>query len=109
MKKAALLLLTGLCGAPSWADVLYDVQITKVYAQSRQESDAHLVQINQALSSACSLNRLYIDFADKELFATALAKHLAGKSVDIIFVTNAAPKNVGGHTAGIQCKLTSIF
>ena len=109
MKKSTILILAGLFAAPSWADVLYDVQITKVYAQSRQESDAHLMQINQTLSSACHLNRLYIDFADKELFATALAKHLAGKNVDIIFVTNAAPKNVGGHTAGIKCKLISIF
>lgn len=90
------------------ADVLYGVQISKVYSQSRLDSDAHLVQVSQAISG-CSGNRLYIDINDKELFSSALANYVAGKNVDMVFFTNGAPKTALGHVAGITCRLVSIF
>lgn len=96
------------CSQATMADVLYGVQITKVYAQSRLDSDANLIQVNQAISG-CYGNRLYIDFDDKELFSSALANYVAGKNVDIIFVTNGEPKNAYGHLSGLTCRLVSIF
>ena len=104
-----LCLALSFVAGPAWADVLWGVQITKLYAQSRLESNAHLIKINRTLSSVCNGDRLYIDIADKELFATALARHLDGKPVDLIFVTNASPKTAAGHVDNIPCKVLSIF
>jgi hypothetical protein len=79
-----------------------------VYAQSRLDSEANLIQVSQTLTG-CNMNRLYIDFDDKELFSSALANYLAGKNVDIIFVTNGTPKTAAGHIAGLTCRVISIF
>lgn len=91
------------------ADVSYGVQIVKVYAQGRAESDAHLIMINQTLSSVCNNNRLYIEINDKELFAAALANQLSGRTVDLIYTTAATPKTAAGHLSGLPCKVLSIF
>jgi hypothetical protein len=106
---APLFAMTSLIVGPAWSDVLYGVQITKLYAQSRLDSDANLIQVSATLSSACSMNRLYIDMNDKELFASALANYMADRPVDIVFVTNGAPKMAAGHVGGITCRLMSIF
>lgn len=108
MKRFIAAIAFFVCAQGTVADVLYEVQITKVYAQSRLDSDANLIQVSQTLSG-CSANRLYIDFDDKELFSSALANYVAGKNVDIIFVTNGAPKVASGHVAGLTCRLVSIF
>jgi hypothetical protein len=102
-----LVLLSG--AEPSLADVLTGAQIVKIYAQSHLGSDAHMIQVDQTLSSVCNANRLYIDFDDKELFSSALANYLAGKPVDIIFTTTGAPRTASGHLAGITCRVISIF
>lgn len=109
MRNILAFLVFTLAIEPAFADVLYGVQITKVYAQSRFDSDAHLIQVNQTLSSACSVNRLYIDMNDKELFSSALANYIAGKPVDIVFAMNGTPKTAAGHTSGITCRVVSIF
>lgn len=96
--------------ANSFADVftVTGVQITKVYAQSRLDSTAHLIRLNQTIDSSCHWNRVYILLDDKELFATALAKHLTSSSVDIIYETNAPSKMVAMHIPA-TCRVISIF
>jgi hypothetical protein len=109
MWKSLLLVAGTMFTCAASADVLYGAQVVKVYAQSRAESDAHLIMINQTLSSVCNSNRLYIEINDKELFATALASYMSGRTVDLIFTTTADPKSAAGHLAGIRCKVLSIF
>ena len=109
MRNIFAFFVFGLAGEPSFADILSGVQIIKVYAQSRLDSDAHLIQVDQTLISTCNANRLYIDINDKELFSSALANYIAGKPVDIIFFTNGAPKTAAGHIGGITCRVVSIF
>lgn len=103
-------ILVALCmfALPASAETLYGVQLLKVYAQGHTESTAHFIQVNQTLPAACHMNRLYIDLADKELFAAALASFHAGKTVDIIWVPNAPVKAAAGHAA-TPCKVLSIF
>jgi hypothetical protein len=106
--------LPGIVGPALWygsanADVLYNVTIDAVYAQSRSGSDANLIRVSAALPTQCNTNRLYVLFDDKELFASALANYIAGKPVHIIFVTNAAPVVAVGHLGGLTCQLISIF
>ena len=91
------------------ADVLSGVAFSRVYSQSRADSTAHLVQINQTLPTQCNLNRLYIDINDKELLASALMHYSMGKSVDIVYQTDAAARNAAGHISGLTCRLVSIF
>lgn len=69
------------------AEVVYDAMIIKVFTQSRLpgESDAHLIQLDQTISSVCSANRVYIAFEDKELYAAALAYYMAGKPVSLTY------------------------
>ncbi len=109
MKRLVLCIISILVPSLSQAEVLYGVTITKVYAQSRLDSDAYLVQINQTLPAVCNSNRLYINMDDKELFSSALANYIAGKNVDIIYNTTSSPKNVAGHLSGLTCRLISIF
>lgn len=109
MKKLLSFLATWACAQGAHADVIYGVQITKIYAQSRLDSSAHLIQVGQTLNSACHWNRLYIEINDKELFSSALANYIAGKTVDIFFETNGAPKTAAGHLTGLTCRVVSIF
>ncbi|GAB2504014.1 hypothetical protein GCM10008940_02190 [Microbulbifer agarilyticus] len=90
-------------------DVLYDAKIIKVYSQSRERSSAHLIKLDKSLPEVCSLNRLYINLEDTELFSSALARYLADKSVDIIYQIDADPRSAEGHTANLTCKVNSIF
>jgi hypothetical protein len=109
MRALLAMFMLAMASQACHADILTGVRILKVYAQSRQDSDAHLIMIDQAISSACNANRLYIEINDKELFASALANYMADRSVDVVFVTNSAPKTAAGHTAGLTCRLVSIF
>lgn len=88
---------------------IYDVKIEKIYAQSHINSSAHLIRIDKQLPSECNGNRLYIDLGDKELFSYALAKHISGQNVDIIYNTTAEPKVAGGHVSNLTCWAYSIF
>ena len=92
------------------ADTVIDTQITKVYVQSQSDgnSNAHLIQIAATTSSTCSWNRLYIDFADKDLLASALANYLAGNAVSVLYTTTATARTAGGHVT-TTCRVTSIF
>ena len=103
---AAIVSLSFPCS--SFADVVYGAKILKVYTQSYEGSTAHLVKVDKTLPTACSSNRVYIDFADKDLFATALASKLADSTIDLIFDANAVPKSAYAH-ATIPCRLLSIF
>lgn len=109
MRAIFVLFMLVLASQPCYSDVLTGVRIVKVYAQSRLDSDAHLIMIDQTLSSLCNANRLYIDKDDKELFASALANYMADRPVDVVFVTNSAPRTAAGHLAGITCRVVSIF
>jgi len=79
-----------------------------IYAQSTADSTAHLVQSSVALDGACTNNRAYILFSDKELFATALAASLQSKAVNFIYETEAESKSAGGHQSS-TCKVISIW
>lgn len=90
------------------ADVVYDATILKVYTQSRAESDAHLIQLDQTISSVCSWNRIYISFEDKELYSAALASYMAGKPVSVTYQTDAPEKTAYSHVT-TTCRVISIF
>jgi hypothetical protein len=109
MKTLAASVLLLVASMPCTADVLYGARITKIFTQSRLDSDAHLIQVDQTLDTACNANRLYIALEDKELFAAALAYYVAEKPINAVFFTNGAPKTVAGHIDGIPCRLTSLF
>lgn len=108
MYRYLLFLLIALAAGHASADTLYSVKITKVYTQSRAESDAHLIQLDRTIEAVCSGNRLYIDLADKELYAAALTLYLSGKPVDVIYIPAAVPRTAAGHT-NIPCKVISLF
>lgn len=85
----------------------------KVYAQSRAESTAHMVQssvgiYNGGLHPVCS-NRAYIDIDDRELFATALKLSESQMLVGIIYEDAAAGRHIAGHVSNLPCKILSIF
>jgi hypothetical protein len=109
MKAAFTVLATLAFVHSAHADVLSGVLFSRVYSQSRADSTAHLVQISQPLPAPCNLNRLYIDINDKELLASALMHFSMGKSVDIVYQIDAAPRSAAGHIAGLTCRLVSIF
>lgn len=92
------------------ADVVYDTVILKVYTQSRLagESDAHLIQVDKAISSVCSSNRIYIAFEDKELYSAALASYVAGAPVSVTFTTSGPQKTAYTHVS-TTCRVISIF
>jgi hypothetical protein len=92
------------------AEVVYDAMIIKVFTQSRLpgESNAHLIQLDQTISSVCSANRIYIAFEDKELYAAALAYYMAGKPVSVTYQTDGAGKTAYTHVS-TTCRLISIF
>jgi hypothetical protein len=96
------------CNA-TYADTISGTIISKIYAQSRLESTAHLIKLEKDMGNSCSVNRLYIDMEDKELFSAALAFYTTGKAVSIYYVTNAEPKMAAGHIGGITCKVISIY
>ena len=110
MKWPFVLLALSATASGLRAEVIFGAHITKLYAQSRVESTAHLIQVNQTISnSACDANRLYIDLNDKELFATALANYLQGRAMDIVYNTNSPSKYAAGHVNSIPCRIMSIF
>lgn len=87
-------------------------KIITIYAQSEKESEAHMIGIEGMYSDGdhpqC-IDRAYIEFSDKELFATALIASILGKKVHIDYIDNAEPKLIMGHTDGLTCKVISIF
>ena len=92
----------------------YQVDNTKlyIYAQSDTESDAHLVRSSVGIYQGgehpqCG-NRAYIDFKDKDLFATALAASISGKSVNFFYEDAAPSKTIAGHTT-TTCRIYSIW
>jgi hypothetical protein len=83
-----------------------------VYAQSTAESSAHLIRSSEGIYNNgqhpwCG-DRAYILFADKELFATALAASLSGKPVNFIYEDAAEVKVAAGHIV-FGCKVISIW
>lgn len=107
VRFALFSLLISLFGTAS-ADVLWQTEIKRVYAQSRDGSTAHMIQVDQTLED-CYLDRLYIRFEDKEVFSSALANKIAGNKVDIIYTTTAEPIFAEGHIANFTCKVISLF
>lgn len=110
---ACLLVLTGNSYAGQY--VVWGTTIT-VYTQSR--SGARASQANQIVSSKgiynggehpwCK-NHAYIEFDDKELFASALAASLSKQPVNLIYTDEVTPKLMDGHVAQNGCKVFSIF
>lgn len=105
-----LLIVAALFSTSTLAVTLFSVKIEAIFAQSQDESSAHLIQISGMADNLCpNGNRLYIDINDKALFAAALTHRISGTVVHVLYVTNAAPVNIGGHVAGVTCKAISIF
>ena len=88
--------------------VVNGAQITRVYAESRLDSDANLIQLNHAIDRFCHWNRVYVNFDDKKLFSITLAKHLADRPVDIVYEKAAESKTAAMHATS-SCRLVSIF
>jgi hypothetical protein len=97
--KAEVILVTG-------AKIIF-------YAQSHTDSDAHMIQSNIGIYKggdhpSCINNRLYINFADKEIIASALADSLANKSVSFLYDDAAESKHIAGH-ANNNCRVFSMW
>ncbi|TDF42314.1 hypothetical protein EYS14_05670 [Alteromonadaceae bacterium M269] len=107
--KQLMILAMILIATHSQAAALFNVEITRVYTQSKSGSDAHLVQVNTTLPEQCNANRLHIVMEDSELYSAILANSLANNRVSIIYVTDATPVNVAGHLANHTCHLISVF
>lgn len=91
--------------------LVYDTKLY-VYAQSPADSQAHLVRSSVGIYQegehpSCG-NRAYINFADKEIFAMALAASLANKSVNFMYEDDAENKQITGHTMS-TCRISSIW
>ncbi len=84
-----------------------------VFAQSNTSgSTANLIKMSKPMYNGgnhpwCG-NRAYINFADKELFSTALAVAMAKKPVNVMYEDAAESKVAGGHIE-FGCKVTSIW
>lgn len=109
MNKLVLLLSLLLSiSAHAGDEVLYGTKISKVFAMSEDGSSAHLIQLERSMGNSCSQNRLYISFEDEALFSSALANHMADKTVDVIYNVDA-PKKLARSHVETTCKLISIF
>ena len=113
MKKIAIALFSLIpsLGYSAYMPPLMGVTIGSVYAQSHVDSEANVIELKTNVDSSCDSGfgkRLYIDFGDKELFATALANSVQGKPINIMYVTGAPSKNIAGHLAA-TCRVVSIF
>jgi len=84
-----------------------DALIGRLYTQGVADSTAHLIAISKAVDAGCN-GRLYIDFPDKALFSVALAKHIAGIPVDIIYRPGGGDRTAAGH-GYFHCRVISIF
>ena len=102
------------CLSMNAAAETYMVENTKlyIYAQSPTDSQAHLIRssvgIYQGGDHPWCGNRAYINFSDKELFATALAASLTGKSVNFMYEDAAASKEIVGHVIS-KCRVFTIW
>lgn len=115
MRRYFIAVLMVLCQASQVKAEVVLVTGAKIifYAQSHSDSDAHMIQSNIAIYKggdhpSCINNRLYIDFSDKEIVATALAASLANKSVSFLYDDAAASKQITGHSI-ITCRVFSIW
>jgi len=88
-------------------ETVTDALIVRFYAQGVAESSAHLIATSKTVDASCN-GRLYIDFPDKALFTVALAKHIAGTPVDIIYRPAGGDRNAFGHGT-FHCRVLSIF
>jgi len=109
---AALVVLCQVHQAKAEVILVTGAKIT-FYAQSHSDSDAHMIQSNIGIYNggdhpSCINNRLYIDFADKEIIASALAASLANKSVSFLYDDAAASKQITGHAIN-NCRVFSIW
>ena len=92
----------------------YIVGNTRIYvfAQSRLESTANLIQFEAPMFNGGNhpwcVNRAYIRFEDKELFAAALAASVAGKAINVMYEDAAVSKVAAGHSQ-LTCKVVSIW
>lgn len=78
-----------------------------VIAQSLPESQAHIVSSNQTLVN-CPSNRVYIDPANRELFAEVLTVGINNKPVSIAY-EDAAPIVTTVPHGNVGCKLLSVW
>lgn len=84
-----------------------------VYAQSREESEAHAVKSSKGLlegqeNPLCNANRAYIEFTDTGLWATAVAVSITGRSVNIMYDDDQPNRLLAGHV-DLPCKIPSIW
>lgn len=92
----------------------YVVSGTKitVFSQSHKESTAHLIQLGSPMFNGGNhpwcINRAYILFDDKELFASALSASVSNKAVNLIYEDAAESKMAAGHSE-LSCKVISIW
>lgn len=90
---------------------VYDTVIS-IYTQSPSDGGAHLIRSSKGIYQDgehpwCG-NRAYIDFTDRELFATALAASLTGKPMNFFYEDAAESRFVHGHTTS-KCRVFSIW
>ena len=83
-----------------------------ITATSQSFGDALMIESTVGIVSGsphgiCG-NKIYIDYADKEAFAIALAANISGKTVTIHYKDNAAYKNIAGTSTYISCKVIAI-
>ena len=117
MKRIALALtMTGVSllgfAHRAHATVHYCSSTIKVLPNSRAESTANLISITSTSSpcnNACgTYRRVYIEYADKDIFALALSAAFSGSTVMIAFKDDAPEKGGSAHGT-YTCKALSIY
>ncbi|MCI5151097.1 MAG: hypothetical protein D3916_17230, partial [Candidatus Electrothrix sp. MAN1_4] len=93
-------------------DIVYGTTLS-VYAQSREESEAHAVKSSKGLldgqeNPSCNANRAYIEFTDTGLWATAVAVSITERTVNIIYDDEQPSRLLAGHV-DLPCKILSIW
>ena len=92
----------------------YVVYGTKLYtyAQSTDESQANLVRSSNGIYQDgdhpwCG-RRMYVEFADVDLFQRAMASELADQTVNIMYEDASENRFIKGHVE-FRCKLLSVW
>lgn len=108
MQKALLLVVACVVigAVPAYAtnQTLNDTNLDPQPQSTTGASTAHLM-ISSA-TTTCSNNFLYIDFADKDLYAAILSAKARAKTVDIIYDDAATSRSYHGGTT--PCKILAL-
>ncbi len=113
MKLKRLILIAGLLASVNGYATQYIVYNTQISIMTEgRDSEAHHINAENGIYNGgdhpwCG-RRAYIDFADWELFAAALAASIRKKPINFGYEDSGPPKSAIGHGVS-RCRVFTIF